>query len=155
MKNIVLLRIDDRLLHGQVVVSWIPYLKANEVIVLDDEYAKDEFMCELIKSSSPENVTVHVLSLLDAVNFLTEKDQGKRILILSRSVVSVKKLAEKIKIDTVNLGGLGASDNRKRYHNSIHLSDEELSILKDLAKNDINVEVRMLPKDKAVIIDGN
>lgn len=52
----VFVRIDDRLLHGQVVVSWIPYLKANLVVVADDEYAKDEFMRSLIESSGPEGL---------------------------------------------------------------------------------------------------
>ena len=58
----IFVRIDDRLLHGQVVVSWIPYLRAKEVVIADDEYANDEFMSELIKSSGPEGVIV--LSLI-------------------------------------------------------------------------------------------
>ena len=50
MKKIALIRVDDRLMHGQVVVSWIPYLKVDEVLIIDDEYATDEFMTLLIKS---------------------------------------------------------------------------------------------------------
>ena len=155
MKNIVLLRIDDRLLHGQVVVSWIPYLKVNEVIVTDDEYAEDEFMCELIKSSAPESINVQLLSSESTLAFLNEEDEGSRILILCRNVETVKKLTENIEIKNINLGGLGASQGRKRYHNSIHLSSEELNLLKELARKGINVEVKMLPKDKPIIISGN
>ena len=73
MKNNVFIRIDDRLLHGQVVVSWIPYLKANEVVIADDEYANDEFMCELIKSSEPEGVLVHVKTIDETAAFLNEE----------------------------------------------------------------------------------
>ena len=154
MKNIVLLRIDDRLLHGQVVVSWIPYLNVNEVLIIDNEYSEDEFMREIMKSSAPVNLSVHVLSVNDAAAFLTNKDEGKRILILARSVESVKELMESVKINTVNVGGLGAGPKRKRYYNSIHLSDDELNILKEFAKNNIKVEVKMLPNDKPIFIDG-
>ncbi len=50
---------------------------------------------------------------------------------------------------------MGAAEGRKRYYNSIHLSDNELSILKDIANDNIHVEVRILPKDKAIVIKGN
>ena len=154
MKNNVFIRIDDRLLHGQVVVSWIPYLKANEVIVADDEYADDEFMCELIRSSAPEGISVHVLSVDDTADFLNNVDNENKILVLLRSIEGIKCLTEKVNVDGINVGGVGAADGRKRYYNSIHLSDEEIDILKSLAKNNINVEIRMLPKDKAVEING-
>ena len=155
MKNNVFVRIDDRLLHGQVVVSWIPYLKAEEVIVADDEYAGDEFMCSLIKSSAPEGVSVHVLSIDDTAAFLNNENTGNKILVLLRSIEGTKHLTEKTNIFGINVGGVGAAKGRKRYYNSIHLSDDELNILKNIAKSNIKVEIRMLPKDKSVEIDGN
>lgn len=152
--NKVFIRIDDRLLHGQVVVSWIPYLKADVVIVADDEYANDEFMCELIKSSGPDGLSVYVKTVDQTAEFL-KKEHDNNILVLLRRVEGVKELAGKIKISSVNLGGVGAGIGRKRYYNSIHLSDDEINILKDMAKNNIKVEIRMLPKDKLIEIDGN
>ncbi len=155
MKKEVFIRIDDRLLHGQVVVSWIPYLKANEVVIADDEYANDEFMCELIKSSAPEGILVHVKTIDETAVFLNEEDKVNNILILLRSIEGVKILSERTNINNINIGGVGAKEGRNRYYNSIHLSDEELNILKDISKRNINVEIRMLPKDKAVVINGN
>jgi PTS system mannose-specific IIB component len=155
MKGQVFIRIDDRLLHGQVVVSWIPYLKANEVVIADDEYANDEFMCELIKSSAPEDILVYVKTIDKTVDFLNEEDNGKSILILLRSIEDAKNISERTKVSNINIGGVGAASGRKRYYNSIHLSDDELNILKDMVKQNINVEIRMLPKDKAVLIYGN
>ncbi|MDD4088287.1 MAG: PTS sugar transporter subunit IIB [Tissierellia bacterium] len=153
MKNIFV-RVDDRLLHGQVVVSWIPYLKANEVVIADDEYANDEFMRELIRSSGPEGVTVHVKTIDETAVYLND-DNKNRILVLLRSINGLKELLKKVKISNINIGGVGAADGRKRYYNSIHLSDNELNILKDISNDNINVEVRILPKDKAIVIKGN
>ena len=153
MKN-VFVRIDDRLLHGQVVVSWIPYLRAKEVVIADDEYANDEFMSELIKSSGPEGVIVHVKTIDETAAYLSDDNQNK-ILVLLRSIEGIKKLIKKTKISSINIGGVGAAQGRKRYYNSIHLSDDELNSLKDIANDNIYVEIRILPKDKAIVIKGN
>ena len=150
----IFVRIDDRLLHGQVVISWIPYLKADEVVIADDEYANDEFMIELIKSSGPEGVKVHVKTIDETAAFLSDDNQSK-ILVLLRSIEGIKKLIKKTKISSINIGGVGAARGRKRYYNSIHLSDDELNILNDIANDNIYVEIRILPKDKAIVIKGN
>ena len=150
MKNLFV-RIDDRLLHGQVVVSWIPYLKATEVVIADDEYANDEFMRELIMSSSPEGVNVHIKTISETADFL-KVDSENNVLVLLRTIEGLKELVKRVKIKNINIGGIGAAKGRKRYYNSIHLSDHELNILKDMAKENVNVEVRILPRDKALVI---
>jgi len=150
----VFIRVDDRLLHGQVVVSWIPYLQAKVAVIADDEYANDEFMRSLIESSGPEDVRVHVKTIDEAAVFLKDHKDDK-ILVLLRSIEGLSKLIKKVKVSSINIGGLGAVHGRKRYYNSIHLSEDELNILKDLANENIDVEVRILPKDKAIVIKGN
>jgi len=154
MKNIVLTRIDDRLLHGQVVVSWIPYLKINEIIIVDNEYAKDAFMTTIIKDAAPGNLAVQVLAVNEAADYLENDDDGLRILILSRYIENIAKLIElNVPINKVNVGGLGNMPGRKRFLNSIHLSDDELNILKDLKNKNIEVEIKMLPNDKAIFVE--
>ncbi len=150
MKNLFV-RIDDRLLHGQVVVSWIPYLKATDVVIADDEYANDEFMRELIMSSSPEGVNVYIKTISETADFL-KVDSENNVLVLLRTIEGLKELLKRVKIKNINIGGIGAAKGRKRYYNSIHLSDHELNILKDMAKENVNVEVRILPRDKALVI---
>ncbi|MGB4439211.1 MAG: PTS sugar transporter subunit IIB [Sedimentibacter sp.] len=154
MKNIVLTRIDDRLLHGQVVVSWIPYLKTNEIIIVDEEYANDAFMVTIIKDAAPGNIAVHVLTVKESADYLKKDDDESRILILSRYIENIAELIELNAPTTkVNIGGLGNTPGRKRFLNSIHLSDDELNILKDLKKKNIEVEIKMLPNDKASFVE--
>ncbi len=149
MKNIVLTRIDDRLLHGQVVVSWIPSLKINEVLIVDDEYSKDDFMSSLIKESSPNDITVNVMSIEKSAEYLNLDNNRNNLLILSRNVENIYKLIElNVKVSTVNVGGLGYSEGRKKIINSIHMSDSELEILKKIELKGISVEIQMLPSDK-------
>lgn len=150
MRNIVLTRIDDRLLHGQVVVSWIPYLQADEVVIVDDEYAGDEFMALLIKNAAPDNVKVHIFTAGEAADYLKKEDEGTRILILVKNVIYLKELTEAgVKLSKINIGNSGGGAGREKYHNTVHFSNEELSIMRDIALN-AEVEIRMLPKDKAL-----
>ncbi len=149
MKNVVLTRIDDRLLHGQVVVSWIPTMKINEVLIVDDEYANDDFMAGLIVESAPDNLTVNVLNVNDSANYINSDDNGNSLLILSRNVENIYKLIElNVKINLVNIGGLGYSEGRKKIINALHMSDVEIEILKKLESKGISVEIQMLPSDK-------
>ncbi|MDD2495426.1 MAG: PTS sugar transporter subunit IIB [Tissierellia bacterium] len=153
MKNIILTRIDDRLLHGQVMVSWIPLLEINEVIIIDDEYAADEFMSNLIVESSPVNLTVKVLSVKDSAEYILSGSNDSRVLLISRSVESINNLLEmKVPIHKINVGGLGYLEGRKKYYNFIHMSDNEFKLLKEIAGKGISVEVQMLPKDKVTTL---
>ncbi len=153
MKKIVLTRIDDRLLHGQVIVSWIPFIKANEIIIIDKEYANDAFMTALIKDAAPENIVVHVVSPSEAADNLKQNDEKSRVLILSRFIENIDELIKlDIPIEKLNIGGLGNAPGRKRYLNSIHLSEDEINILKEISNKNIDVEIKMLPNDKAISV---
>lgn len=153
MKNIVFTRIDDRLLHGQVMVSWIPFLSINEVLIIDDEYAADEFMADLIVEAAPANLDVKVLSVQDSAQYILSESSDTRVLIISRSIESIYKLMEmNVPIQKINVGGLGYLEGRKKYFTSIHMSDNEFELLKEIANKGVSVEVQILPKDKSIEI---
>lgn len=152
MKNVALIRVDDRLMHGQVVVSWIPYLKVDEVLIIDDEYAVDDFMSSLIQNAAPDNIKVHVLSFSQSLVYLNEDDEGTRILILLKNIEYIKRLLESnIELNKINLGNLGSSPERKKYYNSIYLSDSELCMLKEISMQCL-IEIKMLPEDREKIL---
>ena len=68
MKHIVWTRIDDRLIHGQVMTQWIQYTEANEVLIIDDGVAKDSFLQMVMKSSVPGKISLKVLSVNKGIN---------------------------------------------------------------------------------------
>lgn len=151
MRNVVLTRVDDRFLHGQVVVSWIPYLKADEVVIIDDELANDDFMQQMIKEAAPDNINVQVLTVDAAIKYLKESDENdSRILILLKNIEYIKMFLEhNINLNKINLGNLGSSTDRKKYTQSVYLSDNETELLKSIRKL-VNIEYQMLPKDKPI-----
>lgn len=150
MKNIVLTRIDERLMHGQVIVSWIPYLKADEVIIVDDEYANDDFMSLLINNAAPNNVKVNILTAEKSAEYIMGNDDGARILVLLKNIKHLKDLIDSgIVLNKINVGNVGSDPERKQYYNTVYLSDNELNILKEIS-NHAEVEIKMLPNDKAM-----
>ena len=122
--------------------------KVDEVLIIDDEYATDEFMTLLIKSAAPDNIKVHILSCSQALEYLNKDDEGTKILILVKDIEYIKRLFESnVKINKINLGNLGSNPERKKYYNSVYLSDLELNMLKEISKQ-CEVEIKMLPGDK-------
>ena len=82
MKDIVWTRIDDRLIHGQVMTQWIQHCGANEVVIVDDGVAKDTFIQMVMKSSVPKKISLKVFSVKDAITYLTGEPNNEKILIL-------------------------------------------------------------------------
>lgn len=149
MKNIVLARIDDRLIHGQVVVSWLRHVNANEIIVIDDEVANDKFLKEIMIAAAPSIVKAKVLTINEVTEYLRQDSEEERIILLCKLPQTFEKLIEnKIKISTINLGGIGSSKIRKQIFKSISLSDKEIESLKNIENLGTDVEIQILPNDK-------
>ena len=109
MKNIVWTRIDDRLIHGQVMTQWIQYTEANEVLIIDDGVAKDSFLQMVMKSSVPGKISLKVLSVKDAIGYLNEDGTHEKIIILVKTPVVLDELSDAgVRLKSINVGGIGA-----------------------------------------------
>lgn len=79
-------RIDDRLIHGQVITAWIAYADAKSIVVADDKAAKDEFTQSLLKMATPDSIQLKILSVEDAITYLKgDEDAGKSIVTCQRT----------------------------------------------------------------------
>lgn len=64
--NITVFRIDDRLIHGQIITAWLAYADAKQIVVADDKAAKDSFQQTLLKMATPDNVQLKIMTLSEA-----------------------------------------------------------------------------------------
>ena len=149
MSNIVLVRIDDRLIHGQVMTGWVNYTKATNIIIVDDQVAKDDFSLQMFEMVKPSGVEISALTVEEAGeklkddSYLTEKT-----IILCKTPQEPYQLAQKgVPFDVLNIGGMGGKPGRKRYFRNIAISDEEMELLKEVEKQGVKVEFRILPDD--------
>ena len=75
MENLVLTRIDDRLIHGQVMTAWIKQKNAVQVVVADDEVAEDEFMINVLEMAVPDEIAIGIFNRDDAVEWVQKRGE--------------------------------------------------------------------------------
>jgi len=155
MSNIVLVRIDDRLIHGQIMTSWVKYTRANTIVIVDDGVANDPFMEKVLKMAVPSEIKVDVFSTDKAIEILKLEDHGsKEIIILAKYPKTIHALIEGgVDIKDINMGGMGASVGRKSLYKNISVSPEEREILKKMVSIGKNIFMQIVPDDKKVEID--
>lgn len=147
---LVLFRIDDRLIHGQIVVGWVNALKADSIIVINDAVARNELQKCLLKMAVPPEIKVDIFAVDDFKLTPESKEiKEKRVIIITSNPKDCLRVVENgFKIEEINLGGMRHSENKKQYTNCIFLNDEDISVFDKLEKLGVRISVKMLPVDK-------
>jgi len=155
MLDTVLMRIDDRLIHGQVITGWLRQTGANRIIIVDDLVAKDQFSLSLFKMASPPGVSVEAYTVADAVKLLTDPAApDEKVIVLAKSPVAPLAMVNQgVKVKLLNVGGMGAKPGRKPYYRNISASPEELDMLREIKAKGIPVEFRIVPDDSPKMLD--
>lgn len=150
--GIIICRVDDRLIHGQVATSWIRGFDINVVVVVDDEIANNEMQVSILKMSAPANVKVYALS---SDKFVEKYNKGildnyNVMLIFENIFTPLKLINSGIKITSLNLGGIRFKEGRKQLSKSISLNDNEIKVIKEILSLGVEVEHRQLSSDSKV-----
>ena len=148
--SIVLTRVDDRLIHGQVVVGWVQALRADRIVLVDDEVRANAWERELYSLGVPPNLDVEFLSVSEAAEAVgTMNEAGERTILLVGNVESVVRLCEMNGvIDKVNIGGLHERDGRSQRLKYVYLSDVEADRLSQLNESGVEVTAQDVPTAK-------
>lgn len=151
-----LVRIDDRLIHGQVVAGWLRALGAQRIVIVDDATARDEFLREVLILAAPSGVPVEVLDLAGgAVRCIELAASPEPVIVLARSPRTVLTLRQAgVPIEVVDLGGLGAGPGRRRLHRTISVSADELADLHELEQLGTRVEIRIVADDRPIALSA-
>lgn len=152
--SLVLLRIDDRLIHGQIVTTWMKEVKSNVIIIANNALSKDEFTKKMITLAAPPHTKVIVNDLKQTVE---EMQNGKydnyRVLILVKTVEDVVVLYENgLEFNELNVGGMGAKANTKVIYRNISATDRQMQLLEDLKKKNVKIEFKIVPSEKGMIL---
>lgn len=150
--SIVLVRVDQRLLHGQVVEGWVPFLKADTVVVADDAIAADPISVIAMNAACPSRVKLSVMNLVQAAEAAAGGNMpGKRTLLLVGSVQSLDAIWRGgCRADKVNVGNVPIAPGRARVTPSVALSKAELATLDGIAATGATVEAKAVPKERGV-----
>ena len=151
---IKLVRIDDRLIHGQVAFTWVPALGVNYVIIANDKVAKDEFQKMTLGLAKPANTKLLITSISSAIVFLNDiKNQLLKILVLVNNIKDAASLAENVaEIKSVNFGGIRSKEGSTLISKSIAITNEDVPVLNAMLQKSIELEVRQVPTDSKLLV---
>ncbi|CCG56739.1 PTS system sorbose subfamily IIB component [Brachyspira pilosicoli WesB] len=148
--NISVFRIDERLIHGQIVTAWIADAQASQIIVADDKAVNDEFTISLLQLATPKNIELRILSINDAINLIKEDSSDKNTLLICRGPKEALQLIDgDIGLKTINVGNIGMRKGKKSILPYIWVDDEEVKNLKLLSERGIALDARSVPSDKS------
>lgn len=154
MGKIVLARVDDRLIHGQVMTAWLQYTGGNHIVIVDDRTAADEFTKEIMMMAIPEGICLDIYTKNDAIEGINELSEKEKIVILTKTPDVFLYLVENgLAIEKVIIGGMGANKNRKKLYKNIATTDDEKEDIKKLLARSVDVKIQVVPDEKAVSME--
>jgi PTS system mannose-specific IIB component len=150
--TLTLVRVDDRLIHGQVVAIWLKALNARRIVIVDDRTARDEFLREVITLSAPPGVPVEVLDVESGTQRVLDLvADPEPVFVLVRTPIVALHLREAgVEFPLLNVGGLGAGPTRKPLYRNISASPDEMAAMRQLESMGTTVELRIVENDRPV-----
>jgi len=146
--SLVLYRIDDRLIHGQVVVGWGQPLDIRFIVLVDDEVARSEWEQELYRMGTPPEMDVYFHSVDDAAQALSKYREDERPgILLTGDVASMLRLVKQAnsEVREVNVGGIHHRSDRKQRLRYVFLSPSEEQLLRELSDAGASVTAQDVP----------
>lgn len=148
--KIVLARIDDRLIHGQVAAVWSKETKCNRIVVCNDDVANDSIRKTLLVQVAPPGIKVSVVELEKAIRaYKNPMYQNDRVLFLFTNPTDVVKMIEGgVDIKSVNIGGMYFKEGKTMLTNFISVDEQDIKMFLKLKELGVELEVRKVPADR-------
>lgn len=149
MRNVVSARIDERLIHGQVMTSWMRLYMPNSILIVDAASASNAFLSRILFAAAPKDVELHVMNETDAEMYLKEASApSERLMILAKTPAPFLKLIESgLPFEEIILGNMGGAPGRKRFNKNISASENEIAVFRKIVEAGTPIYCQMVPTD--------
>lgn len=149
MPNILSTRIDNRLIHGQVGMTWVNSIGANLILVANDEVANDAVQQSLMDMVVPETVQTRYFTIEKTINVIHKASPAQKIFLVVRTPQDILRLVEgNVPIKYVNVGNLHFSEGKKQISPTVSVSDDDIETFRKIAAYGVELDVRGVPSDK-------
>lgn len=152
---IKLLRVDHRLVHGQVAMTWTQELDTNCILIASDSVVKDDVRKTTLKLARPAGVKLVIKSIEDSIEALNSGVTDKYLLfIVVESIEDAYRLAKGHNgIDHVNIGGTKPREGADvRMSPTVFATERDVEMLHELRDAGIEVEIRQVPRDQKIVL---
>lgn len=151
--DIRLVRIDDRLIHGQVATVWTKHSKINRILVVSDDVAQDALRKTLLIQAAPPNIVVNVIPVKKMIEVYHDPrfNDSIKAMLLFTNPSDVKKVVEAgVKIKTLNVGGMSYQTGKHMITNAVAIDDKDEEAFVFLSNQGIAIDIRKVVSDSPV-----
>lgn len=149
MPGIVAIRLDDRLIHGQVAAYWSNSLSLSRIMVANDDVAVDDMRKTVLRMAAPSGVKTSIIPLERAARQILEgRYAGQRVLLIVDKPADVLRLIELgLPIKTFNLGNMGGKEGTTPIKKYVNVTPDQEQELRDLLGKGIEITTQLVPQD--------
>lgn len=153
MPNILLVRIDNRLIHGQVGITWVNHLRANLILVANDKAANDTVQQNLMEMVVPDSIATRFFTLQKTIDVIHKASESQHIFIVCKTPQDVLKLVEGgVPIKKVNIGNMHFSKGKTQISSTVCIDENDKDTFRKLKSMGVLLEIRRVPDE---IIDAD
>ncbi|WP_308622602.1 PTS sugar transporter subunit IIB [uncultured Enorma sp.] len=151
-----LLRVDDRLLHGQVAYAWSKSLPINLIVIANDEVSQDKAAKATFALAKPAGMNLVISTVEKTIAFLgSEKARNYRALVLVNNLDDAAAIARSTEdISAINVGGMREHDDSKRYLPAVCLTPHDTEVIAALSHEGYEVYAQQVPSDTKTKLAG-
>lgn len=153
--NILLTRIDNRLVHGQVAITWTSSIGANLIILVDDDVAEDKTQQSIMEITARSNdVGIRFFTIERTANVIVNASAEQKIFIVCRTPNTVRCLLEKgVALTEINVGNMHFSEGKKQLSKKVYVDEKDLEDLRYIKSRGANVYIQDVPSATIEYID--
>jgi PTS system N-acetylgalactosamine-specific IIB component len=153
MTNILLTRIDNRLIHGQVGMTWSNHLGANLIVVANDKVATDDVQQNLMDMAVSDVVGTRYFTIQETIEKIHYASDDQLIFLVVRNPQDVVKLVEgDVPIRKVNIGNMHFSEGKQQITSTVSLDDADKKAFRRLCELGVELEIRRVPDESSIDI---
>ncbi|WP_073998613.1 PTS system mannose/fructose/N-acetylgalactosamine-transporter subunit IIB [Anaerococcus urinomassiliensis] len=153
MAKAVLLRVDDRLLHGQVARNWMKQVGADVIVVANDLVSEDEKQQHLMDLVTPMGSKSYFFGISEASSKIKDLEEEDALVLVESPEDALKLIEDGIEIDSVNVGNIHQTSDKEKVNESIFVDQNDIDTFKKIEANGKKLDIRTLPNDKAIDFD--
>lgn len=155
--TISLVRVDDRLVHAQVVVGWIEYLRCSHILVVNDAVSRDPEQIDLLRMVVPEEIVLDAIDVPSSAKKWPELvSAADSYLILFSDPASLLRAIDLGMVPKeINLGGMHESPGRRQWLHGLFASDADIAAIRKMIGKGIDVEIRLVPSSRRREVEGD
>ncbi len=152
---IVFIRIDDRLIHGQVVEGWVNYLKATCLLVADDAVASNALQRSIMELSVPQGLNVVIGRVEDICRRLRTSafDTERAILLFSNPADVLEALKAGMECRSLNIGGMHFIPGKRKLMDVLAVNEADLEALREIAAQGIKIDIQTVPTQRSIPLE--